>query len=151
MGVLVLNASYEPLHTVSVRHAIRMLVRQVAVVEEAIEGHTLGDFPVPRVLRLLRYISMRWRYGRAPGWSRRGVLVRDGKRCAYCGRPGDTVDHVLPVSRGGRSEWLNTVCACAPCNGRKRDRTPQEAGMRLLRHPKVPNWQDLVPALTGTA
>src|SRR5690349_8694498 len=63
VNVLVLNASYEPLHKVDVRHAVRMLVRGVAVVEEAVEGRSIGHFPLPRVLRLVRYVTMRWRYG----------------------------------------------------------------------------------------
>ena len=49
-----------------------------------------------------------------------------------------TVDHVLPVSRGGRSSWGNTVTACYRCNQRKTDRTPHEAGMQLLIEPKLP-------------
>jgi len=120
MGVLVLNASMEPLHTVSVPHAVRMLVRKVAEIHEAEDGTTFGHYPLPRVVRLVRYVVMKWRYSRPPRWSRRGVLQRDHHRCAYCGRPGDTVDHVLPLSRGGtRTSWLNTVACCARCNAAK--------------------------------
>jgi 5-methylcytosine-specific restriction endonuclease McrA len=75
---------------------------------------------------------------RPAGWSRSGVLVRDAQTCAYCGRHGTTVDHVLPLSRGGGSSWLNTVAACAGCNHRKANRTPAEAGMRLRVTPYAP-------------
>jgi hypothetical protein len=61
--VLVLNASYEPLQRVSLRHAIKMLVREVAVIEEEAEG-TFGPFPKPKVLRLVRYVVTRWRHRR---------------------------------------------------------------------------------------
>ncbi len=108
MNVLVLNASYEPLQRVDLRHAIRMLVREVAVVEEAEEGRTFGRFPVPRVLRLVRYVAMRWRHGRRPPWSKRGVYLRDRGRCCYCGGRGNTIDHVRPQSRGGGDTWENT-------------------------------------------
>jgi 5-methylcytosine-specific restriction endonuclease McrA len=145
VNVLVLNASYEPLHKVEVRHAIRMLVRGVAVVEEAVEGRQFGHFPMPKVLRLVRYVAMRWRHGRRPPWGKRGLYLRDGGRCAYCGRPGNSVDHILPRSRGGDTTWENTVVACNPCNNRKRDRTPAEAGMRLLARPRVPGWGELIP------
>ncbi|MDN3351459.1 HNH endonuclease [Actinomadura sp. DC4] len=145
MNVLVLNASYEPLHKVDVRHAVRMLVRGVAVVEEAVEGRSIGHFPMPRVLRLVRYVTMRWRYGRRPSWSKPALRHRDGGRCGYCGRArADTVDHIVPRSRGGATDWENTVLACGPCNTRKRDRTPAEAGMRLLLVPRVPRWNELV-------
>ncbi|HWV79164.1 MAG TPA: HNH endonuclease [Isoptericola sp.] len=137
--VLVLNAGYEPLHRVSVKHAITMLVREVAVVEEAVEGHRFGPYPLPRVLRLVRYVAMRWRYRSAgrPAVTKDGVKRRDGA-CAYCGGPAETVDHVIPRSRGGDSSWLNLVAACEACNGRKADRTPLEAGMPLLLAPFVP-------------
>lgn len=99
--VLVLNASYEPLHNVSVPHAIRMLVRKVAEIHEAEADSLIGLFPRPRIVRLLRYVAMKWRYSHPPRWSRRGVLKRDGHICAYCGGPANTVDHVVPLSRGG--------------------------------------------------
>lgn len=145
MNVLVLNASYEPLHNVDVRHAVRMLVRGVAVVEEAVEGRRIGCFPLPRVLRLVRYVAMRWRHGARPAWGKRALHRRDGGLCAYCGGRGATVDHILPQSRGGRSTWENTVLACGPCNNRKRDRTPEEAGMRLLTEPRIPRWSEILP------
>jgi len=138
MSVLVLNASYEPLHVVSVRHAIRMLVRQVAVVEEATEGNRFGQFPEPRVLRLLRYVAMAWRYNAAVPYSRNGVLARDRHSCVYCRRRASTIDHVLPRSRGGGTTWSNTVACCLACNPRKGSRTPQEASMQLLSTPFQP-------------
>lgn len=144
MNVLVLNASYEPLQRVDLRHAIKMLVRGVAVVEEAVEGQTFGPFPVPRVLRLVRYVVMRWRHGRRPPWSKRGVYLRDLGLCGYCGRRGNTIDHVLPQSRGGGNTWHNTVLACGRCNGRKGDSTPAEAGLRLRVELRVPRWEELV-------
>jgi 5-methylcytosine-specific restriction endonuclease McrA len=137
--VLVLNAGYEPLHRVSVKHAITMLVRQVAVVEEAVEGRTFGPYPLPRVLRLLQHDVVRRHY-RATGHppvTKDGIKRRDGA-CAYCGGPAQTVDHVVPRSRGGDSTWLNLVAACEPCNHRKANRTPLEAGMPLLVVPQVP-------------
>lgn len=144
VNVLVLNASYEPLHKVDVRHAVRMLVRGVAVVEEAVEGRQIGRFPMPRVLRLVRYVAMRWRHGRRPAWGKHGLIRRDQGLCAYCGGRGNTVDHILPQSRGGGTTWENTVLACGSCNNRKRDRTPAEAGMRLLAFPRVPRWSELI-------
>jgi 5-methylcytosine-specific restriction endonuclease McrA len=148
MGVLVLNAGYEPLHTVSVAHAIRMLVRDVAVVHETDGTDFGGLFPRPKVVRLVRYVVMKWRYSGPPRWSRRGVLQRDGHVCAYCGHRATTVDHVLPLSRGGeRTSWLNTVAACGgtarSCNARKGDRTPAEAGLSLRFAPRVPSWDEL--------
>lgn len=140
--VLVLNAGYEPLHSVSVRHAINMLMREVAVIEEAHPDENMGPFPKPRVLRLVRYVSMRWRHSRQPRWTRSRLFSRDGGRCAYCSRPATTVDHIVPQARGGGSTWLNTVASCLSCNSRKGCRNPDEAGMKLLIVPRVPTWWD---------
>jgi 5-methylcytosine-specific restriction endonuclease McrA len=143
-AVLVLNADLGPLHRVSFRHAIRMLVREVAVVHEAVPDRLIGVWPVPRVLRLVRYVVTKWRYTAGPVWSRPGVMVRDAGRCGYCAGPASTIDHIVPRSRGGRNTWRNTVAACEPCNQRKGDRTPAEAGMVLGVKPTAPSWASLV-------
>lgn len=141
--VLVLNADLGPLHRVSLRHAVRMLCRRIAEVHESEPDQRIGVFPVPKAVRLVAYVVTRWRYNSGPAWSRPGVMVRDGHRCAYCGGPATTVDHVLPRSRGGRNTWTNTVAACGGCNQRKRDRTPDEARMPLRLTPVAPTWAAL--------
>jgi 5-methylcytosine-specific restriction endonuclease McrA len=70
--------------------------------------------------------------------SRRAVFARDDHRCQYCGALADSIDHVMPRSRGGAHAWENVAAACRPCNLGKRDRTPDEAGMRLARAPRAP-------------
>ena len=144
-AVLVLNADLGPLHRVTLRHAIRMLCREVAVVHEAEPDIRLGVFPMPRVLRLVRFVVTRWRYTAGPAWSRAGVHARDKGRCAYCGELASTIDHILPRSRGGKNTWLNTAAACTGCNQRKGDRTPAEAGLRLRIEPFAPSWAALTP------
>jgi 5-methylcytosine-specific restriction endonuclease McrA len=142
-AVLVLNADFGPLHRVSLRHAVRMLFRQVAVVHEAEPDRQIGVYPMPTVVRLVSYVVTRWRHSRGPAWSRAGVLVRDHRACAYCGAPASTIDHVLPRSRGGANEWTNTVAACGRCNNRKGNRTPSEARMPLRVRPFAPTWAAL--------
>ena len=141
-AVVLLNASYEPLGAVSFQHAVKMLVREVAIVEEAHGDRRIGPHPWPRVIRLVRYVTARWMYATA-GYSRAGVLRRDRHQCAYCGRHAVTVDHLLPRSRGGTWTWSNTVAACGPCNHRKANRTPEEAGMRLRFAPYAPTRAQL--------
>ncbi|MGW7521763.1 HNH endonuclease [Streptomyces sp. NPDC054796] len=141
---LVLNASFEPLSTVSLRRAVVLVMQDKAVVEQSHPGLRVRaasiELPVPQVIRLCRYVRVPFRQ-RAP-WSRRGVLVRDRHRCAYCGRRATTVDHIVPRSRGGGDTWLNTVAACATDNHRKADRTPAQAGMGLLTKPFEPTPAD---------
>ena len=139
-SALVLNAGYEPLAAVSPQRAVVLVLQDKALVEHAHPQYRIRaasvDLPLPRVIRLRRYVRVPFRQ-RAP-WSRRGVLIRDGNHCAYCGRRGNTVDHVQPRSRGGGDTWLNTVTACSGCNHRKADRTPEQAGMVLLFSPFEP-------------
>ncbi|MFF8385195.1 HNH endonuclease [Streptomyces kanasensis] len=141
---LVLNASFEPLSTVSLHRAVVLVLQGKAVVEHAHPGLRVRaaavELPVPRVIRLCRYVRVPFR--RHAPWSRRGVLARDQHRCAYCGRRASTVDHVVPRSQGGADSWLNTVASCAADNHRKADRTPEEAGMPLLFQPFVPTPAD---------
>ena len=141
-AVIVLNTDNTALHTVSVQHAIKMLVREVAIVEESRVGARIGPYPWPVVLRLIRYVKTGFLYATAPAWSKRGVLRRDAHRCAYCAGPADTVDHLMPQSRGGGNTWANTVAACTRCNNLKADRTPTEAGMVLAHKAHVPTWRE---------
>lgn len=138
--VLVLNADMEPLHRVSLHHAVKMLVRQVAELHDFEPDRQIGVFPMPLVVRLVRFIFPKWRHTSGPAWSRRGVLNRDGRRCGYCPAPATTVDHIVPRSQGGANTWLNTVAACYTCNQRKADRTPSQAGMVLRIKPSAPTW-----------
>lgn len=137
--VVVLNADEQVHDRVSVQHAIKMLARQVAVVHEAVEGESFGPYPLPKVLRLVKYVVLRWR-SRVPRWNKNRLLRRDKHTCGYCGTKASTVDHIVPRSQGGKSTWLNTVASCLPCNNHKDNRTPSEARMRLRIEPFEPTW-----------
>jgi 5-methylcytosine-specific restriction endonuclease McrA len=136
---LLLNASFEPLCVVPTRRAVVLVLTSKAVVIEAgetalhSEHLTLAE---PVVIRLTRYVRVPYR-SRAP-LSRQGVLARDSHRCQYCGSGAETLDHVLPRSRGGRHVWENLVAACRRCNHLKADRTLDELGWALGCPPSAP-------------
>lgn len=136
---LLLNASYEPLCVVPTRRAVVLVLTAKAVVLEA-GATTLHSerltVPTPVVIRLTRYVRVPYR-SRAP-LSRQGVLARDSHRCQYCGSAAETLDHVVPRSRGGRHVWENLVAACRRCNHTKADRTLDELGWSLDRLPLAP-------------
>jgi 5-methylcytosine-specific restriction endonuclease McrA len=138
--VLVLNATYEPIHVTAVRRALVLVLKGVAQAEEHnhSEVHSAQRaIKVPSVIRLLayRHIPQQTR-----ALSRKNVLLRDRNTCQFCGHQfpaGElTLDHVVPRSRGGSSSWENLVACCYACNNRKGDRTPEEAGLRLQRRPR---------------
>lgn len=138
--VLVLNASYEPVNITTARRALTMLFKGAAVVElpsQHVVRTAKINITIPSVVRLVTYRRMP-RMNRSV--SRKGIILRDGASCQYCGgksAPGElTLDHVVPRSRGGGSTWENLVASCKRCNNRKRDRTPAEAGMVLVKQPR---------------
>lgn len=139
-GTLVLNASYEPLCVVPMRRAVVLLLAEKAVVVEAsseVMRSAFAEIQIPHVVRLCRYVRVPYR--RQIPLTRRAVLARDAHRCVYCTVRADTIDHVVPRSRGGRNEWTNVVAACARCNHRKGDRLLAEIGWSLPRPPSQPS------------
>lgn len=159
--VLVLNRSFLPIDTTTVKRAFCMLFSGIAKAVD--DQYRMFDFPswaalaveqnhdtiglvgrvirVPRVIALLAYDRLPKREVR---FSRYNIYARDRNTCQYCGRtlPRSelNLDHVVPRSQGGRSNWVNVVCSCAPCNRRKGGRSPVQAGMRLLSKPVKPKW-----------
>jgi len=141
-SVLLLNASYEALGTIGVPRAVRLIWKGSAEMVERDGNRVLRSqrftFPAPSVVRLTHYIDVRGRQRRSSS-KRSRILARDRFRCQYCGAKGTafdlTIDHILPVSRGGFTSPENLVTACFSCNQRKNNRTPEEARMPLLKNP----------------
>lgn len=142
--VLLLNASYEPLGTIDVPRAVRLVWKCAAQMVEVDGSRVLRSqhfvFEVPSVVRLVEYIDLRQRR-RDAGRQRVRIMARDKMRCQYCGTKGTpfelTLDHIIPRSRGGHSDPENLCAACKPCNQRKGSRTPDEARMPLLATPSA--------------
>jgi len=139
--VLVLNASYEPLNVCSVRRAVVLILKEKAELLEQgdrkLHSETM-TLPNPVVIRLVSYVRVP-RDSRSRRITRRAVFARDSWTCQYCGTTSHlTVDHVIPRSRGGASDWENIVTSCAPCNRRKGNRTPVETGMHPRLKPRAP-------------
>lgn len=158
-AVLVLNNVYQAVQITGVRRAFRLFyagrARAVAPDFRTYDFDNWCDLPpgadhetivtprreirIPRVIQLLHFDRVPRRDVR---FTRRNIFFRDRNRCQYCGRIFPqaelNLDHVVPLSRGGLSSWDNVVCACIPCNSKKGNRTPHEAGMHLTRVPKRP-------------
>jgi len=150
---LLLNATYEPLKVVHWQKAVTLWcqgkVEVVSVYDREVRSVSVS-FKLPSVIRLLRYIRIKRRFDYVP-FSRANIYARDNHRCQYCGHSAPTseltFDHVVPVAHGGRKDWENIVTCCVSCNRRKGGRTPEEAGMRLIMHPRRP---DSAPAVRMT-
>lgn len=162
---LVLNRSWQPTGVAPVRRALMLLWNAAACVVDPDDYrlYTWADWArltlrdgepflqavtfrmrVPEVVTLVRHdrpalVTV--------NFSRRNLFRRDRWTCQYCGvQPGTeelTIDHVVPRSLGGGSTWENCVLACVPCNARKANRTPDQAGMRLRKRPVRPSWKPM--------
>src|SRR3982750_3279403 len=138
--VLVLNASYEPINICAARRALVLVLKGVAATEEH-SGYAVRSSrratPLPSVIRLLEYRRIPHQTRALSG---KNILMRDRYTCQYCHKTLAsaelTLDHVIPRSRAGESNWENLVACCNPCNNRKGNRTPEESGMKLARQPR---------------
>ncbi len=138
--VLVLNATYEPINVTAVRRALVLILKGVATTEEE-DGSFVHSarlaLRIPSVIRLLEFRRIPYQ---TRALSRKNLLLRDRYTCQFCGRVFAahelTLDHVIPRSRGGHTDWDNLVACCHTCNNQKGDRLPEEAGLKLLRPPR---------------
>lgn len=140
--VLVLNSSYEAINICTAKRAVIMLLTGKAdAVEHAnnmVHASQLS-LQLPEVIRLRRFIKVPYR---PIPFCRKNIMLRDGYNCQYCGEhfPAEqlTLDHVIPISRGGKDTWSNVVSACKRCNHKKGNHLCEEIGMLLLNPPKKP-------------
>ncbi|MGH7144195.1 MAG: HNH endonuclease [Planctomycetota bacterium] len=160
--VLVLNRAWQCIAMTIARDAIADLVGETvtAVCPESFATYTFEDWiergvrpgakvvhspkltvEVPEVIVLAYYDRVPQR---CLNYGKEHIFKRDRFTCMYCGvQPGRgalTIDHVVPRSQGGRTSWENCVACCEACNGQKADRTPAQAGLRLLHFPERPRW-----------
>lgn len=146
-----LNATFEPLSVVSERRAVVLVLdRKADVVHDtgAVLHSARLEVVVPSVIRLRAFVRVPYRW-RAP-LNRRSVFARDEYRCQYCGDPAESIDHVIPRSKGGEHSWENVVAACRPCNVRKRDRLLHETSMVLRTSPTAPRELTWIVVAVGT-
>jgi 5-methylcytosine-specific restriction endonuclease McrA len=168
---LVLNRSWTAICTTTVRDALVMAYREIAqiICPDTCEAYDFTDWTslaaregeavittpllrirVPEVIVLKRYNGFPLH---TVAFSRRNIYRRDAYTCQYCGsRPGSellSIDHVVPRSRGGRSNWVNCVLACVDCNKRKADRTLEEAGIVLHKAPGPPTFHGALEISIG--
>ena len=166
--VVVLNKSWMPIDVISTFDAVIKLYQNKALAldasyrlhnwdewidnwseaaklaQDVINGPNVS-VPVPRVIVLKNYKGF---IAKKPKCNRRNLFIRDKNTCQYCadnsGKITDyDIEHIIPKSRGGKTTWTNVVLSCRRCNQKKRNRTPEEAGMKLLRKPYQPKWSEL--------
>lgn len=142
--ILLRNAGYEPMRRVTIRKAHGMLIRdKVRPGIYADKPPMYGGIPIPAEIILKNYVRMSWLEG-MPKYSKKRLFIRDNYKCAYCGGPATTKDHVKPKSKGGEDSWENLVAACFKCNSKKGNRFLKDSGMKLLWQPYRPTWEEVI-------
>ena len=168
-NVLVLNRLWQAINVCTVERAFMLLYMGHAevVLEDSgdfqtFDFHEWRDFSqghhgedvvhtvsfkirIPRVILLLFFDRLPHKEVK---FTRHNIFERDHNTCQYCGKHFDrrelNLDHIVPRDHGGTTTWENIVCACIPCNTRKANRTPTQAGMHLIKKPKRPKWRPFV-------
>lgn len=132
---ILLNADYTFLNMVNWKRAMCLMAKgKVQVLRQSERVIRSGEglvVKVPAVMKLIKLIRTLY-VNRVP-FSKKNVIVRDGFKCAYCGNDRErlTIDHIIPKSRGGQTDFENCVASCKPCNNKKGSKTPSEARMYL--------------------
>lgn len=140
--VLLLNQDYSPLAICSMERAFILVFLNKAELLTEVEDNVLhtvdNSFPMPAVIRLYKYVHIPYR---GVVLTRQNIFRRDRFSCQYCGTSKNlTLDHVVPRSKGGKTSWINLVTACRRCNTNKGDRSPEAAGLKLLKKPHKPTY-----------
>ena len=143
MKCLLLNSTYDNMAFITEIRAIKLYfndkIEVISSWDEKISWVN-GSIKIPATVRLKNYVKYQQR---RVAFSRIMVFKRDSFMCQYCSRQGTdhtlTIDHILPKSRGGQTTWLNTTTSCPKCNMYKNNQTPEEAGLKLLSQPYVPD------------
>lgn len=153
-SILVLNASYEPLSIVSAYRGLNLIYSNKAVAldeSDKIWHSAETSINLPYVIKMNYYVKKKINTKDVP-FSRKGVLVRDNHKCAYCFKNATTIDHVIPKSRGGLNTYNNAVACCLRCNSKKADFLLEEIGMKLKITPSAPSLYSsfLIKAINDT-
>lgn len=149
--VLILNADYSAISLCTVPKAFLLVYLKkaelVAELPKAALRTVSRTYPLPSVIRLNHYVNIPFK---GVVLSRQNIFKRDLSSCVYCGNRHDlTLDHVLPKSRGGKTNWENLVTACKKCNSKKGDLLPEEASMPLRHSPFKPSFIMFVRDCSG--
>ncbi|GAA4447860.1 HNH endonuclease [Ravibacter arvi] len=151
--VLVLNQDYSAFNICSVPKAFLLVYLNKAELVTQAEDQFLRSISqcyfYPVVIRLHKYVHRPYK---GVVMTRQNIFKRDRSTCQYCGAKDHlTLDHVIPKSKGGKSNWDNLVTACQRCNAQKGDLSPEESGMSLKQSPFKPTFLMFIRDFSGSS
>lgn len=144
--IVLLDQNYNFLNLVTIKKAIRLMVKNKVEVIKSTSKELRCGFFLPRVIRLLKAINIT--LTKKIPFSKQNIFIRDDYTCQYCGKQlntrNATVDHILPQAKGGKNSYANCVCSCKTCNQWKGDKLLSETSMHLAKHPTHPSFLDFM-------
>jgi len=145
---IVLNGDFTFLNTVNWKRAICLIIKEKAEIlkqSHQVVRNGSGEeiFRIPLVIKLIKIVRLIYK-NKVP-FSKRNIMVRDEYKCMYCGTSTRlTIDHVIPISKGGKNNFDNCTTACQPCNNKKGNRLPSQAKMFLFKQPYAPTISEFI-------
>ena len=148
---LILNATYQPLSIASAKRSISLLLsNKINVIKKSnlelrSESSTIT---IPKVAALNYYVKAP--YARRVALNRENIFIRDKYVCQYCGNQAESIDHIIPKSKGGEHEWQNVVACCKKCNLIKADKLLHETHLNLKKAPGNPKENFWIKTIVGS-
>ncbi len=149
---LVLNSTFRPLSVINPKRCISLLMRDkvMPLVDSSIKLHSEKDsFLIPKVVILKYYVKAP--YSRRIALNKDNIFIRDNYICQYCSSSAESIDHIVPKSRGGEHEWKNIVACCKTCNLNKADKLLHETQLTLLKNPMLPSDNFWIKAILNSS
>jgi 5-methylcytosine-specific restriction endonuclease McrA len=144
--VLLLDNSFQPITFITLKKALKLIVKERVEVIKSTDVELHKGIYYPKVLRLIA--ALKNFFKRTIKWSKGNVFLRDNYTCQYCGihipKGQCTLDHIIPVSKGGKDRWENSACSCKKCNQDKGNNFNHEIGYVLRKEPRTPTLLDLI-------
>jgi len=149
---LVLNSTFRPLSIVSPQRCVSLLIRKklTSIVDSNIEIRSEKEsFLVPKVAILTYYVKAP--YARRISLNKDNIFIRDNFTCQYCSSRAESLDHIIPRSKGGAHEWGNIVACCKTCNLKKADKLLHDTHLSLIKNPRLPNDNFWIKAILNSS
>lgn len=148
-NVIVLNADYQYLNSISWKKAINLYYKKKAEIVKYTDRILSNfdktiQFKYPQVIKLIKFVKVK--YNVIAPYSKYNVFIRDDFTCIYCGDKPEilTIDHLKPKSKGGQTEYTNVITSCKKCNLKKGNKTLKECGFILKKQPYAPSIQEII-------
>ena len=148
---LILNATYQPLSIASAKRSISLLLsNKINVIKNSnfeIRSES-STITIPKVAALNYYVKAP--YARRVALNRENIFIRDKYICQYCGNQAESIDHIIPKSKGGQHEWQNVVACCKKCNLIKADKYLNQTILKLVQAPLKPERNFWIKTIIGS-